>query len=214
MTFIKNKTALFSFLLIFILSGCANNDKGNADTTSQYVMEHTDIDNAEETITGRIRSVSGIMDDYFEETVTESKMDIRDILDREEEFLTFDGWDVRIIYVYLLSDKGYEKYMFPINYSEQGKIIIHLPDDITQMYVLCPEYTNVEAMTKADSSVAAEQGLYVVDGGDKSGTVGGDLRYRIFDVDIFVEENISFKLCDAIESDDYEIYGGFELQVE
>lgn len=213
MTFIKYKTGLVWFLLIFVLSGCGNKDNSYVDNSPSYVAEQPNIID-EKTIISRTRSISENLDDYFEKVNTESKPEINDILDSEKEFLVSDEWEMRIVYIYLLSDKGYEKYIFSVNYSEQQNVTIHLQDNITEMYVLCPEYTNVEALTKSDSLTTKECSLYVVDEEENTGKVGGNLRYRIFDVDISSGKNIKFKLCDALESDDYETYGGFEIQFE
>ena len=152
------------------------------------------------------------MDDYFEKVNTESKLEIKDILDNENEFLVSDEWDMRIIYIYLLSDKGYEKYIVSVNYSEQESVNIQMQDNITEMYVLCPEYTNVEVLTKSYSSAVEEHSLYVVDEEGNTGEVGGSLRYRVFGIDVSVRESIEFELCDALESDDYMTYGSFVIQ--
>lgn len=199
-------------LLIFMLSGCGKNDNHYVDNSQSIVPEQPNIED-EKTIISRIRRISDA-DDYFEQVNTESKLEINDILDSENEFLVSDEWDVRIIYIYLLSDKGYEKHIFPVNYAEQESVSIHLQDNITEMYVLCPEYTNVEVLTKSYASSAEEHSLYVVDEEGNEGEVGGSSRYRIFDVDTSAGENIEFELCDALESDDYMTYGGFIIQFE
>ncbi len=213
MTFIKRKTGLVLFVLIFVLSGCGSKDNSYVDNSPSYVAEQPNISD-EKTIISRTRSISENMDDYFEKVNTESKLEINDILDGEKEFLVSDEWEMRIVYIYLLSDKGYEKYIFSVNYSEQQNVTIHLQDNITEMYVLCPEYTNVEVLTKSDSLTAKECSLYVVDEEENTEKVGGNLRYRIFDVDVSAGGNIKFVLCDALESDDYETYGGFVIQFE
>lgn len=213
MTFMKYKTSLGMFLLIFVLSGCGNKDNSYEESSSPYAAEQPDI-NDEKTIISRTRSISENREDYFEKVNTESKLEINDILDSEKEFLVSDEWETRIVYIYLLSDKGYEKYIFFVNYSEQENVTVHLQDNITEMYVLCPEYTNVEAVTRSDSLTTKECSLYVVDEEENTGTVGGNLRYRIFDVDVSAEENIKFELCDALEPDNYETYGGFVIQFE
>lgn len=212
MTFNKYKTGLIMLLLIFILSGCDKNDNQYVDNLQSFVTEQSNIE-GEETIFGRTRRISD-MDDYFEQVNTESKLEINDILDSENEFLVSDEWDVRMIYIYLLSDKGYEKYIFSVNYTEQESVSIHLQDNITEMYVLCPEYTNVEALTKSYASSAEEHSLYVVDEEGNEGEVGGSSRYRIFDVDTSAGENIGFELCDSLESDNDQTYGGFTIQFE
>lgn len=213
MTFIKCKTGLVLFLLIFVLSGCGDQDNSYVDNPPSYVAEQPGISDGK-TIISRTRSISEYMDDYFEKVNTESKLEINDILDSEKEFLVSDKLEMRIIYIYLLTDKAYEKYIFFVNYSEQKTITIHLQDNISEMYVLCPEYTNVEALTKSYSSTTKECSLYVVDEEENIGNMGGDLRYRIFDVDVTAGENIKFELCDALESDDYETYGGFVIHFE
>ncbi len=213
MTFIKFKTGLIILLLLIMLSGCGSNDNQYADNSQSFVTEQPDIED-EKPIISRTRSISENMDDYFEKVNTESKSEIKDILDNENEFLVSDEWDMRIIYIYLLSDKGYEKYIFSVNYSEQESVNIQLQDNITEMYVLCPEYTNVEVLTKSDSSAAEEHSLYVVDKEENAGEVGGNLRYRVFGIDVSESENIEFELCDALESDDYMTYGGFEIKFE
>lgn len=212
MKFTKYKTGLIMLLLIFMLSGCGKNDNHYVDNSQSIVPEQPNIED-EKTIISRIRRISDA-DDYFEQVNTESKLEINDILDSENEFLVSDEWDVRIIYIYLLSDKGYEKHIFPVNYAEQESVSIHLQDNITEMYVLCPEYTNVEVLTKSYASSAEEHSLYVVDEEGNEGEVGGSSRYRIFDVDTSAGENIEFELCDALESDDYMTYGGFIIQFE
>ena len=211
MTFIKYKTGLIMFLLLFMLPGCGSNDNQYEDNSQSLVTEQPDIED-KKPIISRTRSISGNMDDYFEKVNTESKLEINDILDSENEFLVSDEWDMRIIYIYLLSDKGYEKYIISVNYSEQESVNIQLQDNITEMYVLCPEYTNVEVLTKSYSSAAEEHSLYVVDEERNAGEVGGDLRYRVFGIDVSVRENIEFELCNALESDDYMTYGGFVIQ--
>ena len=167
MTFIKYKSGLIILLLIFMLSGCGSNDNYYADNSQSFVTEQPNIED-EKTIISRTRRIS-YMDDYFEQVNMESKLEINDILDSENEFFVSDEWDVRIIYIYLLSDKEYEKYIFSVNYAEQESVSIHLQDNITEMYVLCPEYTNVEALTKSYASSAEEHSLYVV---DKEGNEG------------------------------------------
>lgn len=124
MTFNKYKTGLIMLLLIFILSGCDKNDNQYVDNLQSFVTEQSNIE-GEETIFGRTRRISD-MDDYFEQVNTESKLEINDILDSENEFLVSDEWDVRMIYIYLLSDKGYEKYIFSVNYTEQELSLIHI----------------------------------------------------------------------------------------
>ena len=213
MTFIKYKTAFIMLLLLFILSGCGSNDNQYMDNSQSFVAEQPDIED-EKPVISRKRSISENMDDYFEKVNTESKSEIKGILDNENEFLVSDEWDMRIIYVYLLSDKGYEKYIFSVNYAEQESVNIQLQDNTTEMYVLCPEYTNVEVLTKSYSSAAEEHSLYVVDKEGNAGEVGGNLRYRVFGIDVSERENIEFELCDALESDDYMTYGGFEIQFE
>ena len=213
MAFIKYKTGLVMFLLLLMLSGCGSNDNHDVDNSQSFVTEQPDIKD-EKTIISRTRSISENMDDYFEKVNTESKSEIKDILDNEIEFLVSDEWDMRIIYIYLLSDKGYEKYIFSVNYSEKESVNIQLQDNITEMYVLCPEYTNVEVLTKSYSSSAEEHSLYVVDEEGSVGEVGGNLRYRVFGIDVSARENIEFELCDALESDDYMTYGGFVVQFE
>lgn len=42
--------------------------------------------------------------------------------------------------------------------------------------------------------------------------MGGNPRYRIFNVDVSARENIEFELSDALESDDCKTYGGFTIQ--
>ena len=86
---------------------------------------------------------------------------------------------MRIIYIYLLSDKGYEKYIFSVNYAEQESVSVHLQDNIAEMYVLCPEYTNVEALTKSYALSAEEHSLYVVDEEGNRDEVGGNQRNSI-----------------------------------
>lgn len=210
---IKYKTGLIMSLLVFMLSGCGNYDNSDVNNSQSSAAEQLPIEDGE-TIISRIRSISEKMDDSYEEVNTESKLMINDILDSEKEFLVSGEWEIRIIYVYLLSDKGYEKYIFAVNYSEQESVKIHLQDNITEMYVLCPEYTNVEVSTKTDSSTTKEYSLYVVDKEGNVGEVGGSPRYRIFSVDVSVRENIGFELCDTLESDDYRSYGGFVIQFE
>ena len=212
MTFIKYKSDLIILLLIFMLSGCGNKDNHYVDNSQSFVTEQPNIEDGK-TIISRTRRISD-MDDYFEQVNTESELEIKDILDSENEFLVSDEWDVRIIYIYLLSDKGYVKYIFSVNYAEQESISIHLQDNIAEMYVLCPEYTNVEALTKSYAPSAEEHSLYVVDEEGNSGEVGGNSRYRIFDIDISAGKSIEFELCDAHESDDYMTYGGFVIQFE
>lgn len=212
MAFTKYITGLIMLLLIFMLSGCGSNDDHYADNSQSFVTEQSDIVD-EKTVISRARGIRDA-DDYFEHVNTESKLEIKDILDNENEFLVSDEWDVRIIYIYLLSDKGYEKYMFSVNYAEQESVNVHLQDNIAEMYVLCPEYTNVEVLTKSHASSTAEHSLYVIDEEENTGEVGGSSRYRIFDVDTSVGENIEFELCDALESDDYMTYGGFTIQFE
>lgn len=213
MTFIKYKTGLIMSLLVFMLSGCGNYDNPDVNNSQSSAAEQSHIED-EETIIRRARIVRGNMDDYYEKVDTESKLKINDILDSENEFLVSGEWDMRIIYIYLLSDKGYEKYIFAVNYSEQESVKIHLQDNITEMYVLCPEYTNVEAATKTDSSTTKEYSLYVVDEEGHVEEVGGSPRYRIFSVDVSVRENIGFELCNSLESNDDRSYGGFEIQFE
>ena len=207
------KTHLVLFLLIFVLSGCGNKDDRYVDHSPLYAAEQPDIRD-EKTQISRTRSIRENMNDYFEKVNTESRPEIHDILDSEKEFLVSDEGETRIVYVYLLSDKGYEKGTFFVNYSQQENVAIHLQDDVTEMYVLCPEYTNVEALTKSDSSNAQEYSLYVVDEAENTQEVGGDLRYRIFDVDLSARKNMKFELCDAHESDDYNVYGGFVIQLD
>ncbi len=213
MTFAKYKIGLIMILVIFMLSGCGNEDNYYEDNMQSFVTEQPRIEDERTTIS-RIRSISEDMEDYSEKVNTESKLEINDILDSENGFLVSDDWEMRIVYIYLLSDKGYEKYIFFVNYSEQESVTIHLQDNITEMYVLCPEYTNVEALTRSDSLTAKECSLYAVDEEKNTGEVGGATRYRIFDVDVSAGENIKFELCDALEPDDYEIYGGFTIQFE
>ncbi len=212
MKFTKYKNGLVMLLLIFMLSGCGNKDNHYVDDSQSFVTEQPNIED-EKTIISRTRRISDV-DDYFEQVNTESKLEINDILDSENEFLVSDEWDVRIIYIYLLSDKGYEKYIFSVKYAEQESVSIRLQDNITEMYVLCPEYTNVEVLTKSYASSAEEHSLYVVDEEGNEGEVGGSSRYRIFDVDTSAGENIEFELCDALESDDYMTYGGFTIQFQ
>ncbi len=69
----------------------------------------------------------------------------------------------------------------------------------------------MEVLTKSDSLAAEEYSLYVVDEEGNAGEVGGNLRYRVFGIDVSARENIEFELCDALESDDYMIYGGFVI---
>lgn len=208
----RYEAGLFMLLLLFMLSGCGKHDDHDVDNLQSFAMEQPKIED-EKTRISRTRSVSDI-DDYFEKVNTESKLEINDILDSESEFLVSDDWEKRIIYIYLLSDKGYEKYIFSVNYPEQESVSIHLQENITEMYVLCPEYTNVEVLTKSYASSAEEHGLYVVDEEENRSEVGGNPRYRIFDVDVSARENIEFELCDALESDDYMTYGGFVIQME
>lgn len=210
--FIKYKTGLIMLLLLFMLSACGKNDNHYVDNSQSFITEQSNIED-EKTIVSRTRKISDV-DDNFEQVNTESKLEMNDILDSENEFLVSDEWDVRIIYIYLLSDKGYEKYIFSVNYAEQESVNIHLQDNITEMYVLCPEYTNVEVLTKSYASSAEEHNLYVVDEEGNKGEVGGNLRYRVFDIDVSARENIEFELCDALESDDYMSYGGFTIQFE
>ncbi len=212
MAFVKYKIGLIMVLLIFMISGCGNEKNDYEDNLQSFVTEQFHIEDERITIS-RARSISGDMDDYSEKVSTESKPEINDILDSEKEFLVSDDWDMRIMYIYLLSDKGYEKYMFSVNYSERENVNIHLQDNITEMYVLCPEYTNVEALTKSNSSSTQEHSLYVVDKEENKGEVGGNLRYRIFGVDVSARENTEFELCDALESDDCMTYGGFTIQL-
>ena len=211
MTFINYKTGFIMLLLLFMLSGGSSNDNHYEDNSQSFVTEQPDIED-EKPVISRKRSISENMDDYFEEVNTESKSEITDILDNENEFLVSDEWDMRIIYIYLLSDKGYEKYIFSVNYAEQESVNIQLQDNTTEMYVLCPEYTNVEALTKSYSAAAEEHSLYVVDEDGNMGKVGGNLRYRVFAIDVSAREKIEFELCDALESDDYMTYGGFIIQ--
>lgn len=210
MMVMKYKVGLMILLLLCMLSGCGKHDDRDVDNLQSFVTEQPDIED-EKTRISRTRSVSE-EDDYFEQVNTESKLEINDILDSENEFLVSDDWEKRIIYIYLLSDKGYEKYIFSVNYAEQESVSIHLQDNITEMYVLCPEYTNAEVLTKSYASSAEEHSLYVVDEKGKTGEVGGNPRYRIFDIDVSARENIEFELCDALESDDYMTYGGFTIQ--
>lgn len=212
MTLTKYKNGLIMLLLIFMLSGCGSNDDYYVENSQLIITEQPNIED-EKTIINRTRRISDA-DDYFEQVNTESKLEINDILDSENEFLVSDEWDVRIIYIYLLSDKGYEKYIFSVNYAEKESVNIHLQDNIAEMYVLCPEYTNVEALTKSYASSAEEHSLYVVDEEGNSGEVGGNSRYRIFDIDTSAGKSIEFELCDALESDDYMTYGGFIIQFE
>ncbi len=213
MAFIKYKTGLVMLLLIFMFSGCGNEDNYYEDDSQSFVTEQSHIEDERTTIS-RVRSISEDMDDYSEKVSTGSKPEIEDILDSENEFLVSDDWEMRIIYIYLLSDNGYEKYIFSVNYSEQESVNIHLQDNITEMYVLCPEYTNVEVLTKAYSSSAEEHSLYVADEEGNMGEVGGNLRYRVFGIDVPAGENIEFELCDALELDDHMTYGGFVIQFE
>lgn len=212
MTFIKCKTGLFMFLLIFMLSGCGNNEPRYGDNSQPSVTEQPDTEN-KKTVISRARSVSDV-DDYFEQVNTESKLGINDILESENEFLISDDWEKRIIYIYQFSDKGYEKYIFSLDYAEQESVNIYIQNNIKEMYVLCPEYTNVEAITKCNASSAEEHSLYVVDEEGNRVEVGGSPRYRIFGIDVSTRENIEFKLCDALESDDYMTYGGFTIKLE
>lgn len=213
MTFMKNKTGLIMLFLTVMLSGCGNNDDPYVDYPQSFADEQSHIEDGE-IITSRITRISENMDDYYEKVNAESKLEINDILDSENEFLVSSKEDMEIIYIYLLSDTEYEKYIFSVNYLEQENINIHLQDNIAKMYVLCPEYTNVEVLTKSYSSATQECSLYVVDEVRNTDAVGGDLRYRIFSVDISARENIEFELCDALESEDYKIYGGFVIQFE
>lgn len=183
------------------------------DNLPPYVAEQPDISDKKTTIS-RTRSISENMDDCFEKINTESRLGINDILDGEKEFLFSVEWEMRIVYIYLLMDKGYEKYIFFVNYSEQENVTIHLQDNVTEMYVLCPEYTNVEALTRSYSSTTQECSLYVVDEVENTGKVGGNLRYRVFGIDVSAGENVKFELGDALESDAYETYGGFVIQFE
>lgn len=212
MTFTKSKTALMILSLIFMLSRCGKDDNHYVDDLQSAVKEQSDIED-EEAIISRVRNISDL-DDYFEQINTESKLEINDILDSENEFLVSDEWDVRIIYIYLLSDSGYEKYIFSVNYPEQESVNIRLQENIAEMYVLCPEYTNVEVLTKSYAPSAEEHSLYIVDKERDTGEAGGNLRYRIFGIDVSAKENIKFELCDALESDDYKTYGGFTIQFE
>lgn len=210
MIVMKYKAGLFMLLLLFMLSGCGNHDDHDVDNSQSLVTELQDIED-EKTRISRTKSVSDV-DDYFKQVNTESKLEINDILDSESEFLVSDDWEKRIIYIYLLSDKGYEKYIFSVNYAEQESVSIHLQDNITEMYVLCPEYTNVEVLTKSYALSAEEHSLYLVDEEENRSEVGGNPRYRIFNVDVSAKENIEFELSDALESDDYKTYGGFTIQ--
>ena len=213
MTFMKNKTGLIMLFLTVMLSGCGNNDMPYVEYSQSFADEQSHTED-EETITDRITHISENIDDYFEKVNTESMLEINDILDSENEFLVSDKGEMWIIYIYLLSDTEYEKYIFSVNYLEQESVNIHLQDNIAEMYVLCPEYTTVEVLTKSYSSTTKECSLYVVDDGRNIDAVGGNLRYRIFSVDVSARENIYFELCDAHESDDYMIYGGFVIQFE
>ena len=111
MSFIKYKTGLIILLLLFMLSGCSSNDNHYVDNLQSFVTEQPDMED-EKPIISRTRSISENIDDYFEKVNTESKLEIKDILDDENESLVSDKWDMRIIYIYLLSDKGYEKNIF------------------------------------------------------------------------------------------------------
>lgn len=212
MIVMKYKVGLMILLLLCMLSGCGNHDDHDVDNSQSFVTEQPEIED-EKTRISRTKSVSDV-DDFFEQVNTKSKLEINDILDSESEFLVSDDWEKRIIYIYLLSDKGYEKYIFSVNYPEQESVSIHLQDNITEMYVLCPEYTNVEVLTKSYSPSSEEHGLYVVDEEENRSEVGGNSRYRIFDVDVSARENIEFELCDALESDNYLTYGGFVIQMK
>lgn len=121
---------------------------------------------------------------------------------------------MKIIYIYLLSDQGYEKCLFFKNYYEWENVTVHLQDNITEMYVLCPEYTVVSALTRTDSPSAEEYTVYLVDEERKTEelVMGGAPRFRIFDIDTSAREDIRFELC---HSNDYDvIYGDFAIQFE
>lgn len=220
MTLMKYKTGFVMFLLLFLLSGCGSKGSSYVDHPSSYVAEQPTEQpavNDETTIISRVKFTGENRDDYFETVNTESKLEIIDILDSETEFLVSDDWYMWIVYIYLLSDQGYEKCIYFKNYLEWENVTVHLQDNITEMYVLCPEYTVVSTVTRTDSPSAEEYNVYLVDEESKiwkkeDVPMGGAPRFRIFDIDTSAREDIRFELGYYNNSD--EPYGGFVIQFE
>lgn len=209
------KVYIIMVLLSILLSGCSNTNEPNETVDTATI---TDTESLEE-LTTEVQTKSRVT--YLEGGEYEFKwvqgntnLPFEDFLDTEDEFFLPLWGEVKIIYVYLFADEEYEKRIYSVDYEGHGNISIDLPEGITAMYVLCPDYTAVEAATKTDSPYAEEVGVYKIIEENAGELDGGNLQYRIFKIDTASEEKIEYTIWDTTPGEEDNTFGGYSIELK
>ena len=210
---------IIMMMLPILLSGCSSTSEPNETVDTAAI---TDIELSEEPATevqttetqtkSRVTYLKGEYD--FKWIQGKTDLPFKDFLDTEEEFFCSSRMGTEIVYVYLFSDEEYEKRIYSVNYEAYGNISIDLPDGVTAMYVLCPDYTVVDAATKTDSPYAEEIGTYEIIDRPGEGIVGGNLLYRIFQIDIVSAEKIEYTIWDTSPGEEDNTFGGYSIELK
>lgn len=209
------KVYIIMVLLPILLFGCSNTNEPNKTVDTAAI---TDTESPEE-LTTEVQTKSRVT--YLEEGEYEFKwvqgktdLPFEDFLDTEEEFFLPKWGEVKFVYVYLFTDEEYEKRIYSVNYEGYGNISVDLPDGVTAIYVLCPDYTVVEAATRTDSPYAEEIGTYEIIEHPGEEIVGGNLLYRIFQIDTVSAEKIEYTIWDTSPGEEDNTFGGYSIELK
>lgn len=209
------KVYIIMMLLPVLLFGCSNTNESNETVGTTAI---TDTESSEEPATevqtkSRVTYLDG---GEYEFKWVQGKTDLpfKDFLDTEEEFFLPKWGEVKFVYVYLFTDEEYEKRIYSVNYEKNGNIGIDLPDGVTAMYVLCPDYTVVDAATKTDSPYAEEIGTYEIIEHPGEEVVGGNLLYRISQIDTVSAQKIEYTIWDTSPGEEDNTFGGYSIELK
>ena len=209
------KVYIIMVLLPILLSGCSNTNEPNEAVDTATITD-TELPEEPATEVHTKPRVTYLKESEYDFKWVQGKTDLpfKDFLDTEEEFFCSSRMGTEIVYVYLFSDEEYEKRIYSVNYEKNGNIGIDLPDGITAMYVLCPDYTVVDAATKTDSPYAEEIGTYEIIDRPGEGIVGGNLLYRIFQIDTVSAQKIEYTIWDTSPGEEDNTFGGYSIELK
>lgn len=147
---------------------------------------------------------------------TDEELKLSDVLDNKKEFYIGSGEDTKIIYLYVDFKDYYMEYIINVNYKEGRDVNIPLPEDAIKAYILCQEYSVVRSSTHSQSANLEEVMKYYVAASQDEQTVGGDMFFRVFEVNNpTAGTDCSFKMFNTWENeeivDDTEVFGQFTI---